>query len=104
MVKSKVIVLPEVQLSLSREGLPLVMLDWPADLEEALTSPEVGGHWVVYRSSQGEGSHPNPMWYPMDWMKQKVMGITEEDVPWWHLVMLMMDGGVEHTLGLAKYL
>ena len=50
------------------------------------------------------GLHPNPMWHPKDWMKQKVAGIMEEDIPWWRLVVPMTDGGAEHTLELAKCL
>ena len=54
-------------------------LDQPSGLEEAVTSSEAGGHWVVYGSSQGERSHP----------------ITDDVVPWWHLVTPMTDGGAE---------
>ena len=50
------------------------------------------------------GLPPNPMWHSKDWMKQKVAGITKEDIPWWHLVVPMTDRGVEHTLELAKHL
>ena len=81
----------------------MVMLDRPADLEEAPASPEARGCQVVYGGSWGEGLNPNPMWHPKDWIKQKVLGIME-DIPWWCLVMPMTDRGVKHTLGLAKCL
>ena len=73
MVKSKVTLLPQAQSSLSREGSPVAMLDWPSDVEEAATSLDVQGHRVVYGSSRGEGSHP--MSHPTDWMKQRVTAL-----------------------------
>ena len=78
------------------------MLDQLSGLEEAVTTSEAGSCQVVYSSSQGEGSHP--MWHPTDWMKQRVVSIMEDNVPWWQLVTLMTDGGAEQTLELAKCL
>ena len=81
MKKSKVVVPPEVQSSLSTGGLPLAILDHPIDQPGPPTPSGVGDRQVIYGGSQDAWASPDPQWHTKDWLEHKVTGMTEEDVP-----------------------
>ena len=78
-----------------------MVLDQLQGMEGVAILPGSGICQVVQDSSW----HPCPnlMWHPSDWMKWWVKNLTDEEIPWWQLVTLMMGGGVEQAKGLAKH-
>ena len=44
------------------------------------------------------------MWEPTQWLEWHVKCLTHKNIPWWELVVPMMNGGTKWTKELAKCL
>ena len=101
-VKSKVTMLPRARSFHSGEGLPVTALDQLSGPEEEVLSPGAGRCKVL--QSPSKRYQADPMWEPTRWLKGHVKCLTHRDVPWWELVMPMMNGGTQGTKELAQQL
>ena len=99
-VQSKVTIPPRTMSSCSTGGAQAMVLDYTADSDGESPFPETSQHHVMRGSPKKVW--PDPMWEVTKWLEAHVETLKKEDVPWWLLVVPLMDVGAPDTRGLAK--
>ena len=84
----------------STGGAQTAVLDYTADSNGESPFPKTSQCHVM--RGFPKKAQPNPMWKVTKWLEACIETLREEDVPWWQLVVPLMDAGTTGTPEFTK--